>query len=79
MYNKKNEIIMNATISDNCDCGENTLEMLLPPFIASVCLLLIEQALAASNCKANSTLQLITGAVKHIATSKKADDRTADV
>ena len=69
---------MNATISDNCDCGKGTLEVLLPPFVASVCLLLIEQALAASNCKANSTLQLITGAVKHIATSKKDDD-TADV
>ena len=69
---------MNATASDNCDCGEGTIEVLLPPFIASVCLLLIEQVLAASNCKANSTLQLITGAVKHVATSKKAD-RTKDV
>ena len=69
---------MNATASDNCDCGDSTIEVLLPPFIASVCLLIIEQLLAASDCKANSTLQLITGAVHHIATSKK-DDRTEDV
>ena len=61
---------MNTTMSD-CDCESSTMEILLPPFVASVALLLIEQLLAASDCKANSTLQLLTGAVKHLLSLEK--------
>ena len=60
----------------DCDCESSTMEILLPPFVASVALLLIEQLLAASDCKANSSLELITGAIKHLMNSEK---ETADV
>ena len=62
---------MNSTMSEDCDCGSGVIEALVPPFVASVCLLLIEQLLAASDCKANSTLQLLTGAVKHLLSLEK--------
>ena len=53
------------------DCESSTMEILLPPFVASVVLLVIENLLAASDCKANSSLELITGAVKHLLYSEK--------
>ena len=57
---------------------EEVFHGILPPFVASICLLALEQLLAASKCKSNSISQLISTTTKHYL-SREEPGKEADI